>query len=229
MESEKCMVEREITSFDDIYIDYDCDIKSKSFEYAVKRFFDVILSIIGIILLSPVFILLNIAIKLDSKGSVIFKQIRVGKDGKDFTIYKYRTMVVDAEKKSQLNINPDDLSNFVFQSSNDSRITKVGKFLRKTSLDEIPQLFNVLIGNMSLVGPRPEIPEVVKHYPKSYRQRLLVLPGITGLAQVSGRGEIELGKTVYYDLKYIKKFSIWFDIIILFKTVFSVAKKEGAR
>lgn len=222
------MLEREISSFDDIYIDYDCDIKSKAFQYGVKRFFDVILSIIGIILLSPVFMLLSIAIKLDSKGPVIFKQIRVGKDGKEFTIYKYRTMVVDAEKKSKLNINPEDLSNFVFQSSNDSRITKVGQFLRKTSLDEIPQLFNVLIGNMSLVGPRPEIPDVVKYYPESYRQRLLVLPGITGLAQVSGRGEIELGKTVYYDLKYIKKFSIWFDIVILFRTVFSVAKKEGA-
>ncbi|MPM95205.1 putative sugar transferase EpsL [bioreactor metagenome] len=137
-------------------------------------------------------------------------------------------MVISAESKRQLEIDTENIGNFVFQSKNDNRITKVGAFLRKTSLDEIPQLFNVLLGNMSLVGPRPEIPEVVKYYPKEYHQRLLVPPGITGLAQVSGRGEIELGKTIRYDLKYIDNFSITLDIKILFLTVRSVFKSEGA-
>lgn len=213
---------------ENIKIDLDKDIRSKSIQFFLKRIADFLLSLIGIIILSPVFLILTIWIKLDSKGPAMFKQIRVGKDGKDFTIYKFRTMIVDAEKKRSLDINPEDLANFVFQSKTDNRITKSGAFLRKTSLDEIPQLFNVLLGNMSLVGPRPEIPDVVKFYPEAYRQRLLVTPGITGLAQVSGRGEIELGKTVYYDLTYIKEFSLWLDIKILFRTAFSVFKEEGA-
>jgi lipopolysaccharide/colanic/teichoic acid biosynthesis glycosyltransferase len=137
-------------------------------------------------------------------------------------------MIIDAEKKRELAIDCENIENFVFQSKSDNRITKVGAFLRKTSLDEIPQLLNVLIGNMSVVGPRPEIPDVVKFYPEEYKQRLLVPPGITGLAQVSGRGEIELGKTIYYDLTYIKKFSVIYDIKIIFKTIYSVFKKEGA-
>ncbi|MEG2017835.1 MAG: sugar transferase, partial [Clostridium sp.] len=161
-------------------------------------------------------------------GSVIFKQIRVGKDGNNFLIYKFRTMELSAESKRQLNIDPENMDNFVFQSKSDSRITKVGKFLRSSSLDELPQLFNVLFGTMSLVGPRPEIPEVVNYYPKAYYQRLLVLPGITGLAQISGRGEIELGRTIFYDLTYINNFSIGFDVKILVETVFKVFKKEGA-
>jgi len=211
-----------------ILIDKKNDLDKKRVQFFIKRFFDIVLSLVGIIILLPLFLAIYIAIKLDSKGSAIFKQVRIGKDGKEFIIYKFRTMIVDAEKKFNLNVNADDLSNFVFQSKNDNRVTRVGRFLRKSSLDELPQLFNVLFGNMSLVGPRPEIPEVVKHYPKSYRQRLMVLPGITGLAQINGRGEIELGKTIYYDLKYIKKFSILLDIKILFLTVVSVARKEGA-
>ncbi|KYH35127.1 UDP-glucose:undecaprenyl-phosphate glucose-1-phosphate transferase [Clostridium tepidiprofundi DSM 19306] len=211
-----------------ILIDKKNDLDKKKVQFFIKRFFDIVLSLVGIIILLPLFSAIYIAIKLDSKGPAIFKQVRIGKDGKEFIIYKFRTMIVDAEKKFNLNIDTDDLSNFVFQSKNDNRVTRVGRFLRKSSLDELPQLFNVLFGNMSLVGPRPEIPEVVKHYPESYRQRLMVLPGITGLAQVSGRGEIELGKTIYYDLKYIKEFSILLDIKILFLTVVSVARKEGA-
>ncbi|GAA0747837.1 sugar transferase [Clostridium oceanicum] len=209
-------------------IDEEKDLQHKKIQFALKRFFDIILSLIGIIVLSPLYLILLISIKIDSKGPALFKQVRVGKDNKDFVIYKFRTMVVNADKKKKLELDAKDISNFVFQSRSDNRVTKVGKFLRKTSLDEIPQLFNVLKGDMSLVGPRPEIRDVVEFYPPEYAQRLLVLPGITGLAQVSGRGEIELGKTVSYDLKYIKKFSIWLDIKILFKTVFSVFKSEGA-
>lgn len=206
----------------------DEDLESKRVHFIIKRIIDIILSLIGIIIVSPIYLITAIAIKLDSKGPVIFKQVRVGKNGKDFVIYKFRTMVVDAEKKRKLEINPEDIENFVFQSSSDNRITKLGAFLRKTSIDELPQLFNVLFGTMSLVGPRPEIPDVVKFYPESYKRRLLVTPGITGLAQVSGRGEIELGKTIEYDLKYIKNFSVFLDFKILLKTVFSVAKSEGA-
>lgn len=213
---------------ENIKIDSQRDISNKKIQFFLKRIMDIILSTIGIIILSPVFIILFIWIKADSKGPAIFKQTRVGLNGEDFTIYKFRTMIVDAEKKRELDIDPSNLENFVFQSKADNRITKSGAFLRKTSLDEIPQLFNVLFGTMSLVGPRPEIPDVVRYYPEAYRQRLLVPPGITGLAQISGRGEIELGKTIHYDLTYIKKFSVWFDIKILFRTVFSVAKKEGA-
>lgn len=213
---------------DKIYIDAVKDIEKKKASFAVKRIFDVILSLIAIIILSPVLLIISIMIKLDSKGPVIFRQIRVGKNSKNFTIYKFRTMVPDAEKRSQLDINPEDMDNFVFQSKNDSRVTRTGSFLRKTSLDELPQLFNVLNGTMSIVGPRPEIPDVVKYYPDYYKQRLLVTPGITGLAQVSGRGEIELGKTVHYDLTYIKNFSAMYDLKIICRTFTSVLKQEGA-
>ncbi|WP_291632265.1 sugar transferase [Clostridium sp.] len=211
-----------------IQIDVNKCIKNKKISFVIKRLMDIVLSFIGIIILSPLYLILIFAIKLDSKGPALFKQIRVGKNGENFTIYKFRTMIVQAESKRELNIDPNDLENFVFQSKSDSRVTKVGNFLRSSSLDEIPQLFNVLFGQMSLVGPRPEIPEVVQYYPESYKQRLLVLPGITGLAQISGRGEIELGKTVSYDLKYIVDFSVLLDIKILFLTVISVFKKEGA-
>lgn len=211
-----------------IKIDVSKDINEKNIHFFIKRILDVVLSLIGIIILSPVYLAIILAIKLNSKGPAIFKQIRVGKDNVPFTIYKFRTMVVDADKKKELAIDCDNIENFVFQSRSDNRITNVGAFLRKTSLDEIPQLFNVLIGNMSIVGPRPEIPDVVRVYPEEYKQRLLVLPGITGLAQVSGRGEIELGKTVYYDLTYIKNFSVLYDIKIIAKTFISVFKSEGA-
>ncbi|WP_125152715.1 sugar transferase [Clostridium rectalis] len=209
-------------------IDVEKDIKGKRFQFVIKRFLDIILSLLGIILLSPIFLILFIWIKLDSKGPALFRQVRVGLNGNEFVIFKFRTMIVNADKNRKLEINPEDIGNFVFQSKEDNRITKVGVFLRKSSLDEIPQLFNVLIGNMSLVGPRPEIPDVVKYYTKEYKQRLLVPPGITGLAQISGRGEIELQKTIQYDLKYIQNFSLWLDIKILCKTVFSVLRKEGA-
>jgi lipopolysaccharide/colanic/teichoic acid biosynthesis glycosyltransferase len=213
---------------DKINIDKKLHIEDKKLQFALKRLMDIILSMFGIIILFPIYLIIIISIKLDSQGATLFKQVRVGKDGKNFTIFKFRTMIVQAENKRELDIDPNDLENFVFQSKSDIRVTKVGNFLRSSSLDEIPQLFNVLFGQMSLVGPRPEIPEVVKYYPESYQQRLLVLPGITGLAQISGRGEIELGKTVSFDLDYIAKFSVMLDIKILFLTVISVFKKEGA-
>jgi len=194
----------------------------------IKRIIDVVLSGILLIALFPVFIIICIAIKLDSEGPALFKQKRVGLGGQPFTIYKFRTMVKNAEKLFKLDIDKENLGSLVFQDKNDNRITNLGAFLRKTSLDELPQLFNVLIGNMSLVGPRPEIPAVADYYNSYQKLRLMVKPGITGLAQVSGRGEIELDKTIELDIQYIKNFSIWFDIKILFRTFFVVLKREGA-
>lgn len=203
-------------------------LKSRWFDLILKRFFDIVFSVLLTLVLSPVLLVIAVAIKCDSKGPVIFKQKRVGMDGKPFIIYKFRTMVKNAEALFKLNIDKDNLGSLIFQDKNDSRVTRVGSFLRRTSLDELPQLINVLIGNMSLVGPRPEIPAVADYYNDVQRLRLKVKPGITGLAQVSGRGEIELDRTIGYDLEYIRNFSFLLDIKILFKTVVVVFKKEGA-
>ena len=211
-----------------INIDLSSDLKNKKIQFLLKRVLDILLSIIGIIIFSPVFIIVFIAIKREGKGPAIFRQVRVGKDQNNFVIYKFRTMIVNAEKQQEIKIDVKDIDDFVFQNKMDKRITKLGAFLRDKSIDELPQLFNVLFGNMSLVGPRPEIVEVVKCYPEYYKQRLLVKPGMTGLAQINGRGEIALGKTVYYDLTYIKKFSLTYDIKLLFLTFISVIKGAGA-
>lgn len=194
----------------------------------LKRFFDILISTALFIILLPLMAAIAIAIKIDSKGPIVFKQKRVGLNGEPFIIYKFRTMVKDAEKQFKLEIDKERLGELVFQDKGDARITRAGKFLRETSLDELPQLLNVIIGNMSLVGPRPEIPDVADLYNDTQKLRLLVKPGITGLAQVSGRGEIELDKTIGYDIEYITKFSIWLDISILFRTIYTVFKREGA-
>lgn len=194
----------------------------------LKRLIDIILSIILMVLLSPVMLVIGILIKLDSNGTVIFKQERVGTNGKLFIIYKFRTMVKNAEELFKLNIDKENLGSLVFQDKGDARVTKIGRFLRETSLDELPQLLNVLEGTMSLVGPRPEIPDVANLYDDVQKLRLRMKPGITGLAQVSGRGEIELDKTIRLDIEYITTFSIWQDIKIFFRTIWVVFKREGA-
>jgi exopolysaccharide biosynthesis polyprenyl glycosylphosphotransferase len=198
------------------------------FDLILKRIADIVISIILIILLLPVMIIIGIVIKLDSKGPVIFTQKRVGLRGKKFIIYKFRTMIKNAEELFKLNLEKDEIGSFIFQDKGDSRITKVGAYLRKSSLDELPQLINVLIGNMSLIGPRPEIPVLADLYNDMQKLRLCMKPGITGLAQVSGRGEIELDKTIEYDLQYINTFSIWLDMKILYRTFSVVFKREGA-
>lgn len=203
-------------------------LKHHMIDLFFKRAFDIFISAISIVILFPLMMIIAIAIKLDSKGGAIFKQKRVGLNGAIFTIYKFRTMVKDAHKMLKLNIDKDNLGKLVFQDKNDARVTRIGHFLRRTSLDELPQLFNVIIGNMSLVGPRPEIPDVADLYDDTQRLRLMVKPGITGLAQVSGRGEIELQKTIEYDIKYISEFSLASDIKILLKTFKVVFKNEGA-
>lgn len=202
-------------------------LRSKEIQFVVKRFMDMILSFAGIMILLPVFILISILIKLDSKGPVVFKQNRVGKNGKLFTIYKFRTMKFDADINRKFDI-PTNIGEFVIQEKNDSRITELGAFLRRTSLDEIPQLFNVIMGNMSIVGPRPEVPAIENYFPERYKQRVLALPGITGLAQINGRGELPLEKKINYDLEYIQNYTVVLDIKIILKTISYVLQQEGA-
>ena len=194
-----------------------------------KRALDLIVALVLLILVSPLWLLIVLWIRLDSPGPALFKQVRIGLRGKPYKVYKFRTMLpnADALMKEKL-ANVKELDNFVFQDKNDPRITKSGRFLRKTSLDELPQLLNILIGNMSLVGPRPEVPEIVKHYTPEQRQRLNVLPGVTGLAQVNGRSELTLGETIAYDLEYVRNWSFWLDLKILWKTIFVVLTGKGA-
>lgn len=183
--------------------------------FIVRRVVDTLLSLIALIILSPVLLIVAIAVKLDSKGEVIFKQSRIGKNGKAYNMYKFRTMVPNAQ----------NMGTGVYSFADDPRITKVGRFLRKSSLDELPQLWNVVKGDMALVGPRSP---VVGHFPEydtlsvAYKRRFSVLPGITGLAQVVGRNEFTWDEKVKYDNIYIdrvKKYGPFYDIKILFLTV----------
>jgi exopolysaccharide biosynthesis polyprenyl glycosylphosphotransferase len=184
-----------------------------------KRLFDVCATMIGIALLSPVFIATAIAIKLDSEGPVFFAQDRLGQKGKYFKMYKFRSMVTNAEKLLKELESQNEVSGHMFKMKNDPRITKIGKLIRKTSIDELPQLFNVLKGNMSLVGPRPPLPREVYEYDKWQDLRLSVRPGITGLWQVSGRNNIGFEEMVHLDLKYIRERSLVYDIKIILKTI----------
>lgn len=186
----------------------------------VKRAMDLIGSLVGIILLSPLFLVVVLLIKFkDRKGSVIFKQLRVGKDGKLFYIYKFRSMVTNAEKLLDQLLDKNETTGAMFKMKNDPRVTKIGHFIRKTSIDELPQLFNVLKGNMSLVGPRPPLPREVEKYSNYDKQRLLVTPGCTGLWQVSGRSNVGFNTMVKLDLDYIQGRSVLLDLKIIFRTV----------
>jgi lipopolysaccharide/colanic/teichoic acid biosynthesis glycosyltransferase len=191
----------------------------KAYLYS-KRLFDIAVSLCGIIILSLLFIILAILMKLeDPKGKVFFSQKRVGLNGKEFQMYKFRSMVSNAEAKLQELLQYNEVSGAMFKMKDDPRITKVGKFIRKTSIDELPQLFNVLKGEMSLVGPRPPLPREVEEYTDYDKQRLLVTPGCTGLWQVSGRNSLGFNEMVDLDLQYIRKRSFIFDIKIISKTV----------
>lgn len=194
----------------------------------LKRSFDLIVSFVLLVILTPILILIALFVKLSSPGPVLFKPVRSGKDGKPFTMYKFRSMRVGGEKEWMKRFDPEQMDDFVFQSEDDPRITKTGRFLRKTSLDELPNLFNVLAGSMSLVGPRPEEPEVVEHYSPEMRRRLEVKPGITGLAQISGRGELPLKEVIALDLAYVDSRSFLGDLLILLKTPFTVFSRHGA-
>lgn len=194
-----------------------------------KRMTDFVLALIGLIVLSPVFLVVALLIKWDDpKGSVFFGQDRVGKDGELFKMYKFRSMYVDAEERLANLLKYNEVSGAMFKMKEDPRVTKIGACIRKCSIDELPQLFNVLMGDMSLVGPRPALIREVDEYTNYDKQRLLVTPGISGLWQVSGRSRLTFAQMVELDLEYVTTRSYWMDIKILFKTVKVVCNGDGA-
>lgn len=197
--------------------------------YAIKRTMDIVGSLVGMVLLSPVYLAIALAVKLTSPGPVIFSQVRVGRYGRHFKFYKFRSMYIDAEaRKEELLAKNESKDGVIFKMKDDPRITKVGKFLRRTSLDELPQLWNVFIGDMSLVGPRPPVPKEVQEYTLEDRKRLDVIPGITCLWQIMGRSEIPFREQVRLDKEYILAPSVWKDIVILLKTIPAILGGKGA-
>ena len=206
---------------------------ANTFNYFLKRTMDYLLSLALLLLVIPILIIISLLIKITSKGPVIFSQERVGKGGKVFRCYKFRTMYVDAEKKLKQLLEKDSEAKAEWEKkyklSNDPRVTPFGKFLRKTSLDELPQLFNVLKGEMSLIGPRPVTKEEIERYYKENAELYyLIPPGITGLWQVSGRSNITYEERVSLDCWYVRNWSLWLDLIILLRTIKVVLKGEGA-
>jgi exopolysaccharide biosynthesis polyprenyl glycosylphosphotransferase len=193
-----------------------------------KRGIDLIFSVIGLIILFPLFFIVFFLIKIDSPGPIIFKQTRVGKNGSTFKMYKFRSMCFDAEEKLELLKERNEMSGKQFKIKNDPRVTNVGKFLRKTSVDELPQLVNVLKGEMSLVGPRPALLEEVNEYSEYEKQRLLVLPGCSGLWQISGRNNLTFDQMIHLDLIYINNINFCNDLKIILKTIKVILTNEGA-
>ncbi|MCK9860354.1 sugar transferase [Paenibacillus sp. ATY16] len=186
----------------------------------VKRGFDLIAASLGLLLLSPLFLLVAFLIKLESpKGSVFFYQTRVGRNEQTFRMFKFRSMVANAEEMLESLLSQNEIEGAMFKMKEDPRITKVGKFIRKTSIDELPQLWNVIRGDMSLVGPRPALPREVHEYTSYDKLRLKVLPGCTGLWQVSGRNELSFKEMVELDLKYIEERGFLFDLKLMLLTV----------
>lgn len=196
----------------------------------IKRIIDVVGSIVGLIVFSPTIIAIIIAIKLDDGQEIIFKQKRVGKDGKEFTMYKFRSMIPNAHAKRNQLMDLNQTGGPIFKIQNDPRITKVGAFIRAHSLDEIPQFINVLKGEMSLVGPRPALPEEVQEYTDAELTRLQALPGLTGLWQVSGRSNLTYQEMISLDIAYVEDKSIILDLMIICKTVLQMftPSKSGA-
>ncbi len=199
----------------------------KVFELFVKAVCDRIAAILGLLLLSPFFALVALLIKLESKGPIFFRQQRSGLNGRIFTLYKFRSMVSDAEARKADLQQSNEMDGPVFKMANDPRITRIGAFLRKTSLDELPQLINVARGEMSLVGPRPPLPQEVQEYEPWQRRRLSMKPGLTCIWQVSGRNDINFEQWMKMDLEYIDRWSLWFDVQLLAKTVPAVVLGTG--
>lgn len=211
----------------------DSDVRSVreklSFYLLTKRTLDIVGSLLGLLMCLVLFIIIALLIKLeDPKGTIFFRQIRVGKDGKQFYMYKFRSMVWNAEELLQSLIVKNEIKGAMFKIKDDPRITKIGKILRVSSLDELPQLWNVLKGDMSLVGPRPPLPREVEQYTGYDMQRLTVTPGCTGLWQVSGRNGLTFKQMVELDLYYIHNRNLWFDIKLIFKTIWIMLFPKGA-
>ena len=210
-----------------IYVDKK-RIEKRKIYYFLKRIFDILLSTVGLIISSVIFLLVTIAIKREDNGPVIYKQRRVGKDGKEFDMYKFRSMCVDADEKLAALKDQNEVAGALFKIKDDPRITKVGKFIRKTSIDELPQLYNVLRGDMSIVGPRPPLPSEVAEYTEYDMQRLWVIPGCTGLWQATVRNTVGFDEMVQLDLEYIQKSGLWYDLYIILLTVKMLVSPKGA-
>lgn len=178
----------------------------------LKRFLDLIFALVIFVILSPLFVIISILIRIDSKGPAIFKQLRTGKNGKNFTVYKFRSMI---ENNNIYNVEECD------------KITNIGRFIRRTSIDELPQLINIIKGDMSFIGPRPWIVDYAKYYTKHQKIRLKVLPGMTGLAQCSGRNNLTIKQRIEIDVNYVRNISLKLDLYIFFKTIWIVLKREG--
>ncbi len=204
-------------------------IKNKPIQKRIKRFMDFSLSLLALIVLSPVFLLIILAIKFETRGPALFKQERIGLDEKIFYMYKFRSMVIDAEKRFEEVKSLNQTNSVMFKSKEDPRITKVGKFIRKYSLDELPQLLNILTGEMSIVGPRPPLPRELEHYQKWHHVKFFGKPGLTGLWQVSGRANIkDFNKVISLDYEYLRDWNILKDIYIILKTIPVVLSADGA-
>jgi exopolysaccharide biosynthesis polyprenyl glycosylphosphotransferase len=194
----------------------------------VKSAFDRVLAFAAMLLIAPLFVAVAVAIKVGDGGPALFRQTRVGKDGRPFTVYKFRTMVVDAEARKAQLVLLNETGGVLFKMRKDPRITRVGELLRRYSLDELPQLINVIRGDMSLVGPRPPLPDEVAKYLNHVRRRLAVKPGITGLWQVNGRSNLSWDESVRLDLRYVENWSLMLDLQILWKTLSAVLGGSGA-
>ena len=195
----------------------------------LKRLMDIVGASLGLLLASPIMLIVAILIKFeDPKGPIFFSQIRNGAYPTTFKMYKFRSMYIDAEERLEELMHLNEQSGPAFKIKDDPRITKIGKFIRKTSLDELPQLFNVLKGDMSLVGPRPAIPREVEQYTDYQKQRLFVKPGLTCIWQVSGRNNIEFDQWVELDIEYIKTRSLWLDIKLILLTIPALLGDENA-
>jgi exopolysaccharide biosynthesis polyprenyl glycosylphosphotransferase len=194
----------------------------------IKRVSDIVLTSVGLVIISPLMLGIAIVVKLQDGGPVIFRQARIGREGRPFTMLKFRSMVIDAEERKLQLMAQNEGRGGLFKLSRDPRVTPMGRFLRSFSLDELPQLFNVLAGSMSLVGPRPHLADELALMPSEANRRSLVTPGLTGLWQVSGRSDLEGGDAVRLDLRYVENWSLTLDLLILWKTIFAVLAKRGA-
>ena len=197
--------------------------------FIIKRIIDIIGALCGIVLLLPVMLIVAIWIKLDSKGTVFFKQERVGQDARGFMMYKFRSMCTDAEYLLEKLQDKNEMSGPMFKMKEDPRVTKIGRFIRKTSIDELPQLFNILKGEMSIVGPRPSLPKEVAQFSSFQKQRLVAKPGLTCYWQVSGRSDVSFAEWMEMDVQYIEERNTWIDIRLIFMTVKVLFGDVGAR
>jgi exopolysaccharide biosynthesis polyprenyl glycosylphosphotransferase len=204
------------------------EVSITGWNLAFKRASDIVVSLAVLILLSPLLLLISVAIKLDSPGPILFKQVRVGKGGRKFVCYKFRSMRQGAEKERPQLADRDEVAGPTFKIRHDPRCTRVGRFLRRTSMDEFAQLYNVLRGEMSLVGPRPAIPFELEQYQEWHRKRLEVSPGITGLWQVSGRSQLTFDEMCLLDIYYLENWSPLLDLKIAIKTIPTVVGGRGA-